>query len=55
MLQTWIVQKACEEAIIIATDEYFAKRYAEQMGFHGELKLVTQPTIIIRELDADEA
>lgn len=51
LLKTWFVQSEKEEAIIVASDEYFARQYADQMGFHGKLNLVEQPTCFIRELD----
>ena len=49
-LRVWTVQGKTEEAILIATDEYFAKRYAEQMGFFGALVEVKQPTVFLGEL-----
>lgn len=53
-LRIWLCQTETEEAILIATEEYWARKYADQMGFHGPLKEIVQPTAIIRELDPDE-
>jgi hypothetical protein len=51
VLFTWTVQNATEEAIIVATDDLFARQYADLMGFHGPLTKIEQPSVWIRELD----
>lgn len=53
MLRVWTCASKEIEAIIIATDVYFARRYAEKMGYTAELVEVTQPTVFERELDSD--
>ena len=47
------VQGDTEEAIIVATDEKWAREYADQMGFHAMLHEVKQPTIFIREIEPE--
>lgn len=54
MLRIYTAQGDVEEVIIAATDDIWARNYADTMGFFGPLKEVRQPTAWIRVLDADE-
>ena len=51
LLKTWIVDDDTTRAIIVATDAYYAQRYAEQMGYNGTLHLIEVPTVFIAPLE----